>query len=130
MKKVIEIFEKIASVLEIIIAAIVVVAIVAAIIFSFPEWIKVWKTKDAIQSLNFILEGLFSIIIAAEFLRMLLKPSYKSVIEVLIFLTARHLIVLKNTALDTLLSVICICFLLAVEFLIEKFQSNKPKELK
>ncbi|MCR4790450.1 MAG: phosphate-starvation-inducible PsiE family protein [Treponemataceae bacterium] len=130
MQKVIEVFEKIAGILEIIMASLVVLLVLFTIGKSIPEVIEIIKNEDSLKAMNKILEGVFSIVIAIEFLRMLLKPSSKTVIEVLIFLIARHLVVLETNALETLISVICILLLLGMEFLIEKFHPKKIEELK
>lgn len=73
------------------------------------------------EELNHLLEEIFSVVIAVEFLKMLLQPTSQTVIEVLIFLIARHMIVKETGAVQDLLSVISICILFAAKLLIEKY---------
>ncbi|MCR5698143.1 MAG: phosphate-starvation-inducible PsiE family protein [Treponemataceae bacterium] len=130
MKKIIEVFVKIADVLEIAMASIVILAILFAFGKACPEVYKILKEEDAITGFNKIIEGIFSFVIAIEFLRMLLKPCSKTVIEVLIFVIARHLVVAGTETVDTLISIVCIVLLLGIEFLIEKFHPKKIEDLK
>ena len=54
------------------------------------------------------LDAAFNVVIGIEFLKMLCKPSSANIIEVLIFLIARHMIVQTTTPLEDLLSVVSI----------------------
>ena len=54
------------------------------------------------------LDAVFNVVIGIEFLKMLCKPSSANIIEVLIFLIARHMIVQTTTPLEDLLSVVSI----------------------
>ena len=74
--------------LELIIALVAVVGVVIAAVNLFPAVIDV--------------------VIGVEFIKMLCKPSSQNIMEVLIFLIARHMIVQKTSALEDLLSVVSI----------------------
>ncbi len=54
------------------------------------------------------LDAVFNVVIGIEFMKMLCKPSSANIIEVLIFLIARHMIVTSTTPLEDLLSVLSI----------------------
>lgn len=99
-------------------AVIVALAIVAAFISCLPELFTTIVGGSGIKGLNEVLEIVFSIIIGVEFLKMLLKPTADTVIEVLIFLIARHMIVEPTTVLENLFSVISISILFGVGVLL------------
>lgn len=57
------------------------------------------------------LKNIFNIVVGLEFIKMLLKPNVKNVLDVLIFLVARHLIIDHGSPLGMLLCVLCIILL-------------------
>lgn len=60
------------------------------------------------------LERIFNLVIGIEFLEMLCRPNSANVLEVLIFLVARHMIVGEISMVQDFLSVISICLLCVV----------------
>ncbi len=64
-------------------------------------------------SLTEFLEMAINIAVGVEFVKMLCKHTPETIIEVLLFATARQMIVYHNSALDTLIGVICIAGLFA-----------------
>ena len=62
------------------------------------------------------LEDMFSLVVGIEFIKMLCRPSADNVIEVLIFLTARHMIVGGSSSLDIFLSVLSVALLYGVRY--------------
>lgn len=65
------------------------------------------KSGNTAEFLIF-LEDMFSLVVGIEFIKMLCRPSADNVIEVLIFLTARHMIVGGSSSLDIFLSVLSV----------------------
>lgn len=57
------------------------------------------------------LERVLAIVIGIEFLEMLCTPSSENVIEILIFLVARHMIVRESTPLENLAAIVSIALL-------------------
>lgn len=106
----------IADALELIMAVLVAIGIIVAICAVVPQCIEVWKQKDATQDIIHVLEMVFSIVIAIEFLKMMLRPGMSTTVETLIFLISRHMIVKDTTPTEDLLSVISICLLFALEY--------------
>ena len=86
--------------LELIIALVAVVGVVIAAVNLFPELLVYWQNRTNGEA--------FLIFLDAEFIKMLCKPSSQNIMEVLIFLIARHMIVQKTSALEDLLSVVSI----------------------
>ncbi|HIR12619.1 MAG TPA: hypothetical protein IAB31_01700 [Candidatus Choladousia intestinavium] len=75
------------------------------------------------------LEDIFVLVIGIEFLQMLCGPSSDHVIEILIFLMARHMIVGETTIFEDFVSVVSV----AILFLLRNYlhsQKNKRKLLK
>ncbi len=60
-----------------------------------------------------ILVTAFNAVIVIEFIRMLIKHSMNTIVEVLIFAIARGLVVGHEAPLETLVRIICIAILLA-----------------
>ncbi len=60
------------------------------------------------------LEQIFMLVIGIEFLEMLCRPNSENVIEVLIFLVARHMIVGDTTPFEDFVSVISVALLCVV----------------
>ena len=74
------------------------------------------KILKTIQKVCDILELLLKSGNTAEFIKMLCRPSADNVIEVLIFLTARHMIVGGSSSLDIFLSVLSVALLYGVRY--------------
>lgn len=115
--------QKICDILELIIAIIVLVAVIIAIIMFLPELLEFAKNGARPAQFLIFLEEIFSIVVGVEFLKMLCKPNNDNVIEVLVFLVARHMILGSNTAIDYLLSIIGIGLL----FLIRSYFHDKKR---
>ena len=60
------------------------------------------------------MDQIFMLVIGIEFLVMLCKPNSENVIEVLIFLVARHMIVGETTPYQDFVSVVCVAILCVV----------------
>ena len=63
------------------------------------------------ESFRVYLDEIFVIVIGIEFLQMLCRPNSDNIMEVLIFLVARHMIVTETTAVEDFISVISIILL-------------------
>ena len=72
---------------------------------------------------------MFSFIVGVEFIKMLCKPSAENVIEVLVFLVARHMILGNNSAVDILLSVLAVALLYGTRLLVRHYKLRiKPRK--
>ena len=96
------------EILELLMAAAVVAGILVAMITLVPELARYWEHRTIAGAFMEYLDAVFNVVIGIEFLKMLCKPSSANIIEVLIFLIARHMIVQKTSALEDLLSVVSI----------------------
>lgn len=79
------------------------------------------------SSFNHYLELILMLVIGLEFLQMLCRPNADNVIEILIFLVARHMIVGTTTPLDDFVSVISICILCALRRYLHNMKEAEKK---
>ena len=94
--------------LELIMAVIVLVGILLTI-FSLLSDFEVFRAMlDDTAEFKPFLEDVFVIVIGIEFLQMLCRPNSDNVMEVLIFLVARHMIVGDTTPFEDFISVISV----------------------
>ena len=108
------------------ILAIVVIFIILMQIISLGKlfYSHVLDPNVTVQYTSFLKEAL-GIIIGVEFLKMLCQHSMNSVIDVLLFVLARHLIVMESTMFEGLLCIISVAILFSVrKFLVIKREKN------
>ena len=104
----------ISEVLEMIAAALMLVGIVFAT-FSLIKDIDLFK--QLLTDTHFFkeyMEEIFMLVIGIEFLVMLCRPNSENVIEVLLFLVARHMIVGDTTPYEDFVSVVSVALLCVV----------------
>lgn len=104
--------------MELFMGVIVGIAVIVAIIGIFPEFLTLWDGRESADSLTHFLEYVFNIVIGIEFLKMLCKPKADTIIEVLIFLVARHMVIGDTTAVEDLFSVISMGILFFIKMYI------------
>ncbi len=104
-----------ASLLETVLAAIVLVALAISCLPTLMELPKLLTTGA--EGFHDFLGTVLNLVIGVEFIEMLTKHSPGSALEVLLFATVRHMLVGHGAALDNLFSVASI----AVIFLVRKF---------
>ena len=94
---------KISEVVEIIIAAILTLAILVSVIYLFINVKDVFYGK---LTLNEILEYSLTLVVVIEFINMLIKNTPGSVVEVILFAVARQVITSHSGALENLIGVL------------------------
>lgn len=113
----------ICDLMDMALAAVVVVGIFIATVGIFPQMTELWHHRTETEAFLEFLDAVLSIVVGAEFLKMLCKPRTENIIEALIFLIARHMIVQTTSATEDLISVVSICML----FLFRRFMlATKP----
>ena len=113
----------ICDLMDMALAAVVVVGIFIATVGIFPQMTELWHHRTETEAFLEFLDAVLSIVVGAEFLKMLCKPRTENIIEALIFLIARHMIVQTTSATENLISVVSICML----FLFRRFMlATKP----
>ena len=111
MKKFETLIQKTCRILELVVAVLVMVGILLALISFFKDGLVFRELLKDIGTFQHYLDNIFMIVIGIEFLQMLFRPSADNVIEVIIFLVARHMIVVDTTPYEDLVSVISIAVL-------------------
>ncbi len=99
---------------EILISIIVGIAIIAFGIRLVITGIDVVTKTSDVSALITILDDAIILAIGAELIKMLCKHTPETVIEVLAFALARHLIVTKTTAVENIITVVAIAILFAI----------------
>ena len=114
------------DVLELVLAVAVGIGLVVSLFRYIPEGIKLLTGTGGTAGFLQFLEEIFGIVVGIEFIKMLCKPSAENVIEVLVFLIARHMIIGSNSALDILLSVVAVILLYLLRLMLrrEKHRSD------
>ena len=92
-----------ASVLEIIIAVLVLAAILITGVRVTGEIFGLFVAENASQAFTAVLEHAFNLIIGVEFIKMLAKHTPGSAIEVLLFTISRQLVVEHTTPVENLI---------------------------
>lgn len=96
------------DVFELFMAVAVICGIIIAAITLWPELLHYWEHRMEPGAFLEYLDAIFNVVIGIEFMKMLCKPTSSNIIEVLIFLIARHMIVTSTTPTEDLISVISI----------------------
>ncbi len=102
------------DVLELGMAFLVLVGIVLAIISMLRDFQVFHSLAEDTSAFKIYLEEIFTIVIGIEFLQMLCRPNSDNVLEILIFLVARHMIVGETTPYQDFVSVISVALLCVV----------------
>ena len=116
------------DVLELAAGCIMVVGIVLSMIgFVTEKSIYGDLLHESGAFLDFV-ERVFTLVIGMEFLQMLCKPNNDNVIEILIFLVARHMIVGTTTPVQDLISVVSIILLSLLRAYLHDRHRKREKE--
>ena len=102
---------KICELLELIVAFLVLVGIAFSICGLLKDFEICRLMFKDIENFRVYLDQIFAIVIGIEFLQMLCRPNSDNIMEVLIFLVARHMIVSDTTPMEDFISVISIILL-------------------
>lgn len=101
---------KISEYIELVIALILTVALIAAVIGMFAN---IKDILDGTKVLNETLEYALTLVVAIEFIKMLVKNTPGSVIEVILFAVARQVIISHSGALENLIGVLGVAVIFA-----------------
>ncbi len=127
-KKVRGIMKRICDVMEVAVAVLVGLALILSFISYFPSFLNLLAPSEETTQFLIFLENIFNLVVGIEFMKMLCKPSSDNVIEVLVFLVARHMIIGTNSALDIFLSVLSIAVLYLIRHVLHTFIKEKKQE--
>ena len=111
-------------ILELTMAIIVFIAIICAIIALWEPFLHYLEHKHESGAFLEFLGLIFSIVIGIEFFKLLCEPSRDTLLEVLMFVIARHMIIEETSALENLLSILTI----AILFFIDRYLLAPPSD--
>ena len=119
-----------ASVLEIVISALVLVAIVIAGVRTVGEVAGIAFSSNVADDFNTVLGHALNLVIGVEFIKMLAKHTPGSAIEVLVFASARQMVVQHTTPMENLITIVTIGLLFFIrKFLfVSSFGAHRPDE--
>lgn len=121
---------QISFLLELAVAFLLIVLIVAQVIGLGVDMFSDVKRMSNSEHFTFFLETCMNIVIGVEFLKMLCRHNIDVVVDVLLFTLARHMIVGEHRMVEGLLCVIAIAILFIVRrFLFIPREQQKGKEL-
>ncbi len=101
--------------LELLMAIVVLAAILIACCTLGSSFLDYWNDRYSKEAFLTFVGYVFNILIGIEFLKMLCQPSGDTVLEVLIFLVARHMIIEHTTVIENLITIISIGILFAIK---------------
>ena len=114
--KILKTIQKVCDILELLVAVLVAAGLICSLIVYLPVGLELLLKSGNTAEFLIFLEDMFSLVVGIEFIKMLCRPSADNVIEVLIFLTARHMIVGGSSSLDIFLSVLSVALLYGVRY--------------
>lgn len=117
------------DVLELVVAAIVLIGVIIAIVRLVPQLGEYFYSKEPAEGFSIFMEHVLAVVIGIEFLQMLCRPNSDNVVEVLIFLVARHMIVGSTTSLEDFVSVISIILLCLLRRYLHNTKEDRERKL-
>ena len=116
--KVEHIYRKILHILELVIAGVTIVGLVAVLIYTV---VQAFYAPTIFEDTNHFLHSVLTVVVGLEFVRMLIDMTPANTIEVLIMATARYIIMNHENPTTLLVGVLCVGGLFAVRrFLIPR----------
>lgn len=103
-----------ANILETIVGIILIITIAVLAFSLLVEFKQLVVSDNSIELFNNFLESALTLVVGIEFIKMLCKHSPETVIEVLVFAIARQLIVGHTSIYETLVGIIAIAILFAI----------------
>ena len=117
-EKIRKLFDKVCDVIELLLAAIVVLWMLYRLGFYVVNLINPATPVPNTEAFMAFLHNIFNFVVGIEFTKVLLKPSVDNVIEVLVFLVTRHLILDPAGPASLIVSVLCILLLYSFHFFV------------
>ncbi|MCM1386712.1 MAG: phosphate-starvation-inducible PsiE family protein [Bacillus sp. (in: Bacteria)] len=111
MQKFKKFIQSVSDILEQAVAVLVLVGVVFSLYSLVKDFVVFKNLLNDVSMFRGYLEDIFVIVIGLEFLQMLCRPNSDNIMEVLIFLVARHMIVSETTPYEDFVSVISIILL-------------------
>ncbi len=127
MEKIKMILHNACELLELLMAAIVLVGVVMAILGLVMDGMLFRGILSDSGGLILYVERIFSIVIGIEFMQMLCRPNTDNVIEIIIFLVARHMIVGETTPVQNLISILSLTVLIILRWMAHDLHRRRER---
>ena len=124
MERIRKVLVAFSEIVEVVLAVGVAVLLVMDIIGLLPRIGAFWAVRGDAEEFSKLLSSVLGIVVGTEFIKMLIKPTFSNVTEVLVFLIARHVILAEATPLDNLISVVSIAILFILEYLLKEHSTH------
>ena len=128
MERIRKVLVAFSEIVEVVLAVGVAVLLVMDIIGLLPRIGAFWAVRGDAEEFSKLLSSVLGIVVGTEFIKMLIKPTFSNVTEVLVFLIARHVILAEATPLDNLISVVSIAILFILEYLLKEHSTDSADE--
>ena len=124
-------FEHALDLLEIGMSIIITLALVVCFIPLVRNFGDMPFGRDSATNFHVFLEQVFSLVIGIEFVKMLIKHTPSSVLEVVLFTIARHMVIYETTPYQDFVSVLSIAmvFLIRRFFYVHSFESKHDESV-
>lgn len=113
--------------LELLVAGLMIVGVILAIVgFLLSKEMFANLLREPSALTDFVAR-VFAIVIGIEFLQMLSRPDTDNVIEILVFLVARHMIVGESTPVHDLISIISLAILIILRWVLHDIRKRRAR---
>lgn len=120
--------KRVAHMLEVVISVIVLVAVVIGIFFLYDPFKDMVIGRGNTESFLDFMGAVLIIAIGIEFFKVLYRPNVERLLEIVIFVMARHMIVTELTAVEELVTVLGIVIATAAKYWIFELPRRKSRE--
>lgn len=120
------VLSEIADRIELAVAVVLIFGILVLLVQMVGEYVISTAAYGRFNLSAFLSDAL-NLVIGLEFVKMLCNHTPETVVEVVLIATARQIIVVHGTAMDTFLRVITIAILCAVTYLLPDGDEDKPR---
>ncbi len=133
MKQAKDVFEKIGHGLELIMAVLVLAGVVVGVVHLWEPFMTLVQTDGSEASEAFLeyIGAVLEIVVGIEFFHMLCDPDVTAVLEVVMFVIARHMIVQQTSVLENLVCVVSIAIVVVLVIYLrvhKKHASDQEKQ--
>lgn len=124
-----KIVKKVTHIMESVLSGIVLVAVLVGIVHLYKPFLDFLHSDGSSQEFMNFLGQVLTVVIGVEFFRVLYKPQIKVLLEVLVFVLARHMIVHNLSPIDELLEIVGIAIIVLIRyFVFNKFVKKTDVE--
>lgn len=111
-------------------AALVLAGVAVGMVRLWEPFLMLVHANGASEAFLEYIAKVLEIVVGIEFFRMLCKPDAAAVLEVVMFVIARHMIVHETTAVENLLSVVSIAIVVVLDIYLHQQKKHTNDEEK